>query len=369
MRHQQAVQYVGEGPYGPEIVLSGRRYVNFGGCGYLGLHGHPEITRAAEDALRQYGVSCGLTRHYSSSVPPLLEAEERAAEFFGAEAALYLPTGYLVASVLAWGLADRADVVFLDQTAHYSVCDAAALLGKPIHRFAHCDAEDLGRKLKAQLGPRQRPLVMTDGVFPTFGEIAPVREYLKLVEQYDGHIVLDEAHSVGAVGPRGWGSFDHHGVSSPRVHFGGTMSKAFGSHGGIIPGPRHEIDRLRKCATVRGATAPAVPCAAASAKSLEIAKRRPELRERLWANVRLLKEGVRKLGIEMNDTEAPIVTFAASSPADTARVHQGLLERGYFVYLSHYVGAPEGGVLRHAVFANHKPEHIHGLLRALRELL
>ena len=284
------VKYVMEGSYGPEVVLSGRRYVNFGGCGYLGLHGHPDVLRAAAEAVQRYGLSCGLSRHYSVSSGPLLEAEARAAEFFATESALCLPTGYLVATVLAWGLADRVDAVFLDSTAHYSVCDAASLLGKPVFRFAHCDGADLRRQLASHLRPGERPLVMSDGVFPTFGEIAPVHEYLAAVEPHDGQIVLDEAHSVGAVGPHGWGSFDHHGVSSPRIHFGGTLSKAFGAHGGVIPGERAWIDRLRTCPTVRGATAPAVPCAAAAAKSLEIAKQQPELRDRLWANVRMLRD-------------------------------------------------------------------------------
>jgi 8-amino-7-oxononanoate synthase len=369
MERQRAARYVMEGLYGPEIVLSGRRYVNFGGCGYLGLHGHPEIVQAACEALRKYGVSSGLSRHYSVSNDPLLDAEDRAAEYFGTEAALYLATGYLTTTVGAWGLADRVEAVFLDEVAHYSVRDAASLLGKPIHRFAHCDPEHLRRKMKACLGAGQRPLVISDGVFPTFGEIAPVNEYLKAVEPYDGQILLDEAHSVGAVGPHGWGSFDHFGLASDRIHFGGTLSKAFGAHGGIIPGTLHHIEHLRKCPTVRGATAPSAPCAAASAKSLEIVLGRPDLRERLWANVRMLKEGLRGLGIEMNGTEVPIATFALGSAEATARVHQGLLNRGIFVYLSHYVGASEGGVLRHAVFANHAPEHIRRLLDALKELL
>jgi 7-keto-8-aminopelargonate synthetase-like enzyme len=363
------VKYVIEGLYGPEIVLSGRPYVNFGGCGYLGLHNRPEVLRAAAEALQTYGISSGLSRHYSVSSRPLLDVESRAAEFFATESALYLPTGYLVTTVLAWGLADRADRVFLDSVAHYSVCDAAALLGKPVVRFGHCDAEDLRRKLKSHLKPGERPLVISDGVFPTFGEIAPVGEYLAAVEAYDGQIVLDEAHSVGAVGPRGWGSFDHHGVSSARVHFGGTLSKSFGAHGGIIPGGREFIDRLRTCPTVRGATAPAAPCAAAAATSLEIARREPELRERLWANVRTLRDGLRQLGFDTGRTESPIVTFDPGSAETTSRIHEGLLERGLFVYLSHYVGASPGGVLRHAVFASHTQEHLGRLLGALGELV
>ena len=369
MGRQRAAKYIVESRYGPEMVINGRPFINFGGCGYLGLHGREELIQAGREAFQKYGISSGLSRHYDFSNDPLLDTEEKAAEYFGTESALYLASGYLTTMVAAWGLADRFDAAFLDQTAHYSVSDAAALTGKPVHRFAHCDPEDLRRKLKAHLTGGQVPLVMSDGVFPTFGEIAPVDEYLKAVEPYDGLIFLDEAHSVGVVGPHGYGSFDHFGLDSERIFFGGTLSKAFCSHGGIIPGGREYIERLRSCHVVRGASAPAAPCAAASAKSLEIVMRHPELKAQLWSNVRMVKDGMRGLGIEMNDTEVPIVTFSLGSADAMARVHQGLLERGILVLHSHYIGAGEGGALRHAVFANHTHEHIRRLLDALAELL
>ena len=369
MTQQRAAEYLMEGLYGPEIVLNGKLYINFGGCGYLGLHNRAEIIKAGCEAFEKYGIASSLSRHYDVSNDPLLDVEENAAKFFGSEDALYLPTGYLTTMVGMWGLADRVDAIFVDNTSHYSVNDAAKISGKPMYLFAHCDAEDLAEKIKTELKAGEKPLIVSDGVFPTFGEIAPVDEYLKLAEEYDGLILLDEAHSVGAVGKNGWGSADHYNLVSDRIYFGGTLSKSFGAHGGIIPGTKKHIDILRQSPTVRGASTGANPCAAAGAKSLDYCIRHPQLREQLWENVRLMKDGVRDLGFEMNDTEVPIVTFGLNSAAAMQNLHQGLMDRGIYVYLSHYVGASQGGVLRHAVFANHTEEHIGRLLEALKELL
>jgi 8-amino-7-oxononanoate synthase len=368
MTRRQSVKYEMESRFGSEIVLSGKRFINFGGCGYLGLHNRPQVAQAGCEAIQTYGIVSGINRHYDVSNAPILDVEDRAADYFGTEAAIYLPSGYLTGIVAVWGIADRVDAIFLDSTAHYSLRDAARLAGKPVYEFAHLDPADLRAQIESRLKDGQRPLVLSDGVFPTFGELAPVKDYLQVVEPRGGMIFLDDAHSLGAVGPNGRGTSDHFGVTSGRVLFGGTLSKAFGAYGGIIPGTREFIDRLRSCPIVRGATAPPAPCAAAGAKSLEIALHEPGLRRRLWDNVRMLKDGVRDMGIPMNDTEVPIVTFAMGSAEATGRVHKGLLERGIFVFLSHYVGAPQGGALRHAVFADHTPQHIRRLLEAIRDL-
>ena len=269
MTHKRAAEYLIEGLYGPEIVLNGKPYINFGGCGYLGLHNNAEIIQAGCKAFEKWGIASGLSRHYDVSNDPLLDVEDNAARFFGTESAIYLPTGYLTTMVGMWGLTDRVDAIFIDNTSHYSVTDAAKISGKPRYLFAHCDAEDLAQKMKDHLKAGETPLIVSDGVFPTFGEIAPVDEYLKLAEEYDGLILLDEAHSVGAVGGNGRGSADHFNLTSDRIFYGGTLSKSFGAHGGIIPGTKKHIGALRDSPTVRGASAASNPCAAAGAKSLD----------------------------------------------------------------------------------------------------
>ncbi len=371
MNDATSIKYMLDSAFDAEIVLSGKKYLNFSGCGYLGMQGNSEAIAHGCEAYHRYGTSAGgLGRAYSACSYPTLDVEDKAASFFGSETAVYFASGYLVGMVGLAGLQERFDLIFLDDTAHFSLKDAAVLTTKPFFTFAHCDAEDLSHQIKKNIKPGQRPLVMSDGVFPTFGELAPVAAYLEVVESYDGIIFLDEAHSAGVTGPNGRGSFDHHHLKSDRIYFGATLSKAFGSHGAVIPCSREQLKLIRQESNVlRGATSPAIPCAAHAAKSLGIVKKHPEIRLKLAHNTRQLKDAVRDMGFDMNKTEVPIVTIGLGSEKRNRDLHKALLAMGIFTTHSHYIGSGDGGALRHSVMATHTPEQIKMLISALRELV
>ena len=201
-------------PPGAEILLSGRRYVYFGGTGYHCLQGHPDLVSAASAAMQKYGMgtATGGARPVGPS-PVQKRLEETAARYFGTDDAVCLVSGYLANTVGIRGLADRCDRLFVDETAHYSVLDAARLSEKPVVYFAHRNGADLAAQLKKELREGETPLVASDGVFPTFGEIAPVADYLEVVAPYQGLLWLDDAHAVGVLGPAGRGTYDHFGLS------------------------------------------------------------------------------------------------------------------------------------------------------------
>ena len=171
---------------GAETVIDGRRYLYFVGTGYLGLQGRPEVIRAACEAAQQYGVGSGTTRAGYGTTPPLVELEGLAAELLAAEAAFHFPSGYVGNHILAAALAGAYDVVLLDELAHYCLVEAAQATGRPVFRFHHCDPAAARTVLKTALGPAQRPLVMTDGVFAARGDIAPLAEYRDVLADYPG---------------------------------------------------------------------------------------------------------------------------------------------------------------------------------------
>ena len=175
-----------QSPPGAETVIDGRRYLYFVGTGYLGLQGRPEVIRAACEAAQQYGVGSGTTRAGYGTTPPLVELERLAAELLAAEAAFHFPSGYVGNHILVAALAGDYDAVLLDELAHYCLVEAAQSTGRPVFRFRHCDPAALGTVLKTQLGPGQRPLVMTDGVFAARGDIAPLAEYRGVLADYPG---------------------------------------------------------------------------------------------------------------------------------------------------------------------------------------
>ena len=147
--------------------------------------------------------------------------------------------------ILAQALSDDFDAVFMDGSAHVAVADAAASVKKPVFLFRHRDPGHLERLLKARLRPGQRPLVLTDGVFPVYGRIAPVRDYAEALAPYRGLLAVDDAHGAGVLGPNGRGVTEHFGLRPGAAHVAGTLSKAFGGHGGFIVGGKRLIARVR----------------------------------------------------------------------------------------------------------------------------
>jgi len=354
---------------GPETVINGQRCLYFGGTGYFALHGHPEVIEAGVAAFRKFGTHSATSRTGFGNTPIQLELEKKIAEYFGTEDSIHFVSGYLDNLFLVQALKDRVGAIFIDETAHFSIRDAVYSALKPVYTFKHRDPEDLARKLKANLKAGDIPLVMTDGIFPTFGVIAPVPEYLKVLEPYRGYLCLDDSHSVGVLGPNGLGTYEHFGIKSDRCFYAGTMSKAFGGHGGFIPASKAFIDHVKAtCGAYPGATPSPTPAMAASIKGLEIVKREPQRRERLRRNVILAKNGMKKLGFEMNDNPVPIVTWVMKSAEDMKKIQKELLAKGIAIALLKYVGAPAGGVLRASIFSEHTPEQINRLLDELKRL-
>ncbi|HYG99056.1 MAG TPA: pyridoxal phosphate-dependent aminotransferase family protein [Terriglobales bacterium] len=371
MASNAVTSFVQESAPNAETIYNGKKCLYFGGTGYHGLQNHPELIKAAQQALVQFGTHSGTSRYPYGTTSLYIEVEKKAAEFFGTEDAAYVCSGYLqnMAAFQAMAQLRMFDVILLDETAHYSVFDFAWALRKPVFTFAHADPEDLARQLKANVKAGEKPLVMSDGIFPTFGLLAPVPEYLKIVEQYDGLIWLDDAHAVGVLGPHGRGTFDHYGLKSERLYFGGTFSKAFGAHGGVIPGKAELVRTIRNGHIMNGASAGPSATAAAALKGMELIAAHPEWREKLAKNARQLKSGLKEMGFEMNDGPVPVAAWRLKSGQEMDRVHSELLKRGILIQRSRYVGAGPDGALRAVVFSTHTPEQIGRLLSELKTLV
>jgi 8-amino-7-oxononanoate synthase len=359
-----------ESPVGAQCVIAGKTYDYFCGCGYLGFYNHPALAEAASEAARLYGMR--LIGPVSGAChPPMAQLWRNATRYFETEDMVYFSSAYAGNGMLASALRDRCDVIFMDADAHHSVVDGAVLQQKPIFRYAYCDAEDLARQLKAHMGAGQRPLVMTDGIFPVSGAIPPLRDYWKALENYEGALLcVDDAHAVGVIGEKGQGSLEYFGLQGERRYSCGTMSKAFGAFGGIIAGT-HELRKaiVANSTIFHGASDPPPPCAAAAAKSLEIVMAQPEIRRALAQNVSRLRKGLSAIGLPVDaDSPSPIIPIGRKSGLDLERVLDRLREEKgiYLRYTAKYPSTPEGGAIRIAVFATHTTEQIERLVEAFR---
>lgn len=367
--------------------IDGREYLHFVGTGYLGLQGHAEVIGAACDAARQYGTGSANSRTAFGTTPPVVEVERCAADLFGMDDAFYFASGWMGNHILVRSLGETPRLVLVDECSHYSVLEAARLCQGPCLTFRHGDADDLRAKLNAHLRPGQFPLVLSDGVFAATGRIAPVSAYYEILSGYPGSaLCLDDAHGVAVLGQHGRGTLEHCGLQSgagpnfvlpspalslPALLFCGTLSKAVGGYGGIIPGGAEFIRGLKsRSVYFGGASAPPTPIAAASARAIELILANPDMRARLWSNARLLKDGFRGLGFDVDDTPVPIVALAIGNAANMQRIQQELMARGITVaYMAAYTGLGAEGALRIAVFATHTETMIRRFLDALRAVV
>ena len=366
--------YVMESAPGARTVINGREVDYFGGTGYLGLQGHPELVKAVCEATRRYGIATATSRFGYGDNPVLLDVEKRAAAFFGMESALYYVSGYLGNAILLQGLIKEYDVIFIDEASHYSVFDGTYTTRKPIIPFAHLDAEDLQKKIRNSIKSSQRPLLICDGVFPVSGEISPIPDYFSVLEEFAPYIVcVDDAHATGVLGENGRGVYDYFGLEAgDGLHASGTLSKAVGGHGGIIAGRETFIDDLRKSSEIfQGASPVSTPAAAAASKGLEILMNRPELRKNLWTNVRCAKNALRSIGFDIPDTPVPIICLHREG-IDLRQMQAELFRKDIAVLYAaggSYSSVPENGAIRIAIFSTHSKEQIDRLVNEIQRLM
>ncbi|WP_295814861.1 pyridoxal phosphate-dependent aminotransferase family protein [uncultured Nitratireductor sp.] len=357
-----------DSPIGARMRIGGRDVDYFCGTSYHALHGHPVVIEAAVQALRAYGL--GPATRADMSV--YMETEALVCAHFGCEAAAYVASGYLSIMALLLALRDDYDVAFADERSHFSVNDALKCAERPVFRFRHRDPQSLSEQLRRHLKPGQVPVVVSDGVFPSTGALAPLDHYAQLLDAYPGGLLcIDDSHGVGVLGSAGRGTLEHFGLEGERAFCAGTLSKAFGGFGGIVPASRALADRIAaKGGVVAGASPPPVPAAAAAGAGLRLFRENPSMLQALRTNVAHMRTGLAGLGLAIPQTPVPI--FNVQARGDLKAVCERLRERDIvvkYVGASGYSDAPSVETLRIAVFSSHSSEQIDDLIAALAVLL
>lgn len=374
-----------ESPPGAEVQIDGKPYLYFAGTAYFALQGHPAVIQAGCDAFRRYGVHSATSRGGYGTSPSLLEVEQLAADYFQADAAFYFLSGYWGNNIIVGGLAGHYDVIFYDEHSHYSIMESIQLARCPAYPFVHRNPDDLALKFREHLKGGQRPLVLTDGIFASSGRIAPVDRYLELLQGIPNSLlVLDDAHAVGVLGD-GRGTYAEFGISSTqinrhptepaadtaRLYCCGTLSKAIGGSGGIVAGSAAWISHLKSTSRYfNAASSPSAPIAAATAAALGLVMTDPSIRQRQQNNARHLRTGLRKLGLEIEDTSVPFTGLIIKDASHMQMLQRELRKRGIIIaYAKVYSGVASAGQLRIAVSSAHTESMIDRLLREFASLL
>jgi 8-amino-7-oxononanoate synthase len=312
------------------VVIEGKERVMMGSNNYLGLTHHPEVLSAARSALERYGSGCTCSRFLNGTLDLHEQLESELAEFFGKEACLVFSTGYQANLGVISGLVGRGDMVFLDKLDHASIVDGAKMSHGETVRFNHGDLAGLDRKLQ-RVPEGTGTMVIVDGVYSMEGDIADLPNLLKLTQKYGAALAVDDAHSVGVLGPKGDGTAAHFGVVDELDLIVGTFSKSLASIGGFAAGTENVIHYLKHNSRPLIFTAALPPSNTAGVlAALHVMQREPERRDQLWVNTRRLQEGLRALGFDIGPTETPIVPVLIGTLEKTFLFWRKLFDAGVF---------------------------------------
>jgi len=341
-----------------------RSLTYFGGCDYFRLASHRKVLLAIRAGLRRYGLNVAASRLTTGNHVVYEELEAALASFFEVPSATLVSNGYAAAPVAAQALQGRFNHVLLDEKSHPSLQEAGRQFRCPIVTFRHRDPQDLARLL-GRRGVKDKPIVLTDGLFAHSGELAPLAQYLEQLPPH-GVILVDDAHGAGILGPNGRGTPEYAGVSRDRIIQTISLSKAFGVFGGAILGEAqlHE-GVLRGSPMFAGSTPLPPPLAAAALASLKIVRTEPRLRQRLERNIQYVRSALSQQGFPVSSAATPIVAFQPSSATKAEAMTRRLLARKVFPSLIKYPGAPEAGYFRFAIASEHTKQQLDALLKAL----
>lgn len=364
-------KFLFDSPPGAVVTMNGKEFTYFGGTGYYELNNNKKVKRASIDALKKYGITSSSSRSSFGTTKLLLDLEKEAAKFFNCEEAVYLSSGFLtdLAAINVLMRMDLFDTIFIDEISHYSNFFASRISQKPIFQFSHLNAEDLEVQVSKNFSNGNRPLIITDGVFPIYGKIAPVDKYLEIANKYNGILWIDDAHGIGIIGKNGRGTAEHYSLKSDSIYFGGTFSKAFGGFGGIIPGKTDFVKKIKSDQLQNGSTPPPSSAIAASLAGMKILKSNSKLRTKLHQNAQKLKSGLKKIGLDVDDSNIPIAAWELKNPADMKKVRDELVKKKILIQYINYMGAGKYGALRVVVFTTHTHGQIENLLYELNKLL
>lgn len=349
-----------------EIILEGRRVINFSGNNYLGLADHPALTRAAEAAMAEYGFGAGASRLIVGSLRPHRELEELVARWKHTEAALLFNSGYQANVGVVSALANPGDLVVSDELNHASMIDGCRLARATVRVFRHADAEHAAELAS---GPARRRLLLTESVFSMDGDRAPLETLAAVAERHGALLVIDEAHAVGVLGADGAGIAT--GLDGALQI--GTFSKALGGFGAYVAGKRQILEllvqRARSFVFSTALPVPVVAAAAAAVRWLETEEGR-ERRARLTRNAELCHRALGALGFQTG-LPSHIVPLRArgGEPEVAMQASQALLERGIFAHGIRPPTVPGGtSRIRLSLMATHTDDHLARLSSALAEL-
>ncbi len=350
-------------PQAAEITLEdGRTVLNFCANNYLGLADHPEMIRAAREALDTHGFGMASVRFICGTQDLHKELEKTIADFFGTEDTILYAACFDANGGLFEPLLGPEDAIISDSLNHASIIDGVRLCKARRYRYANCDMADLEAQLKQAREDGARTIMITsDGVFSMDGFIAPLDEITALAEKYDALVHIDECHATGFIGATGRGSAEVKGVMEKIDIFTGTLGKAMGGAvGGFTTAKAEVIEMLRQRSRpylFSNSLPPHV--VAAGIRAFQMLDQAGELRTRLAENTAYFRERMEAAGFDLKPGVHPIVPVMLYDAPLAQRFAERLLEEGIYAIGFFFPVVPkEQARIRTQISAAHTREHL-----------
>ena len=357
--------------------------LNMASYNYLGFaQSEGECADAAEAGIRKYGISFCSPRSDIGTSEMHVEVERQIAEFVGKEAATIHSMGFVTNATIFPALVGKGCLMISDQLNHSSIRFGARLSGALIDMYKHNDMADLERLLRERISqgqprthrPWRKILVAVEGLYSMEGTICNLPGLVALKKKYKFALYVDEAHSIGAVGPRGRGVCDYFGIDPAEVDIlMGTFTKSFGANGGYVAGSKALVDKIRvsNAGNIYGETpTPAVLCQISSSLRIIAGEMAPgqgeERLQRLAFNSRYVRLGLKRLGfIIYGHDDSPVIPLLLYHPAKIPAFSHEMLKRKIAVVVVGYPATPLiSSRVRFCVSAAHTKDDLDRLLAA-----
>ena len=354
-----------------EMLVAGKRYINFCSNDYLGLAGHPLVREGFAAAAFRYGLGSGASHMVTGHCEAHQALEEELAQFMGRDRALLFSTGYMANTGIINALADSGGLVLQDSLNHASLLDGGWLSKADSRRYPHGDIKALESMLAGNTASHN--IIVSDGVFSMDGDIAPLPELVAVAQRHGAQLMIDDAHGIGCIGANGRGSVEAFGTALGQNEVPvliGTLGKAFGSAGAFVAGSDEMIEYLLQFArpyTYSTAMPPAI--AEATRVSLRLLAGESWRRERLQQLIERFRTRATELGLTLSQSQTPIQAVVLGGVERTMQASAALAEDGIYVSGIRPPTVPEDtSRLRITLCATHTDEHLERLLQGLEKL-
>ena len=345
--------------------------INMCANNYLGLSNNAEIIQAAKDSYDKWGFGLSSVRFICGTQGIHKELEQKISDFLGMEDTILYSSCFDANGGLFETITTENDAIISDELNHASIIDGVRLSKAKRYRYKNNNMADLEAQLKqADADGARMKLIATDGVFSMDGIIADLDKICDLADKYNALVMVDDSHAVGFVGKTGRGTHEYRNCMDRVDIITGTLGKALGgASGGYTSGRKEIIDLLRQRSRpylFSNTLAPAI--AGATIKVLDMLMSSTELRDKVEANTKYFREEIKKIGLDVIESEHPICPVMLGDAVLAQKFAEKMLEKGVYVVGFFFPVVPKGKArIRTQISAGHSREDLDRALKAFKE--